>query len=241
MTHELHDVNQQFYDHLWHESRLIDASRFNTWPLVQSLCHPDSKRLEIGPGTRPRLPSQDTCFVDISQPALEKLAHAGGICEQSGINHLPFQNDSFNLVAALDIVEHVENDLGALDELCRVARPGALILLSVPLHPEYWTTFDELVGHYRRYQPAHLQKLLGDRAIYIEQSAAFGMKPGSSSLVDWGMRKMQAKPRVAMWFYNNIFMPLGLLFQKSLTLHSGLMATDQIGEIFLVCRFRPEQ
>ena len=70
---ELRDVNRRFYDALWTDARLIEPERFNTWPLVQSLLAPAQRRLEVAPGLRPRLPIEDTQFIDISAPALAKL------------------------------------------------------------------------------------------------------------------------------------------------------------------------
>ncbi len=69
--------NRRFYDALWSESRLVPPHRFNTWPLVSSLLSPQQMRLEVAPGLRPRLPIEDTLFLDISAAALSAL-HAGG-------------------------------------------------------------------------------------------------------------------------------------------------------------------
>src|SRR6266513_1792097 len=70
---ELLEVNRHFYNALWSDARLIEPERFNTWPLVRSLLAPAQRRLEVAPGLRPRLPIEDTQFIDISVAALEKL------------------------------------------------------------------------------------------------------------------------------------------------------------------------
>lgn len=238
-THtDIREINQRFYDALWAGVRLIDPARFNTWPLVQGLAESAPARLEVGPGMRPRLPIEGTCFADISQPALDQLADRGGLVTAAQIDDLPYPDNSFDLLCALDIVEHVENDIGALDELCRVAKPGARLLLSTPLHPSYWTSFDDVVGHYRRYRPEQLRRLLADRQLEVQQSAGYGMKPKSSWLVNWGMYHLQKNPERALWYYNRVFMPLGLRFQKPLELREGLVNTDEIGEVFMVCRMK---
>ncbi len=41
-----------------------------------------------------------------------------------------------------------------------------------------------------------------------------------------------------MWWYNNVFMPLGVRFQKKLALTQGMIDTADVGEVFLVCRKR---
>lgn len=233
---ELRKINQHFYDSLWSDVQLIEPSRFNTWPLVQTLATNAPMRLEVGPGMRPRLPIKGTHFADISQPALNNLAKAGGITHQAPIQALPFPDQHFDLICALDIIEHVEDDLGALDELCRVAKPGAVFLLSTPLHPEYWTVFDELVGHHRRYEPQRLAQILAERGLVVEKSAGFGMKPKSSWLVNFGMRQMRENPKFSMWLYNRVLMPMGLRFQKPLVLQEGLADTQSISDVFMLCR-----
>ena len=235
---ELMDVNRAFYDPLWAEAKLIGPERFNTWPLIQEWAEQSPRRLEVGPGLRPRLPIKGTHFADISPPALAVLAEAGGEVCSTSISRLPYADSSFDLVCALDIVEHVEDDILALSELSRVAAPGATVLLSVPLHPEYWTPFDEFVGHYRRYEPEQLAALLDAHDLVVEQSAVFGMKPKSSRLVDFGMWFLINQRKRALWWYNHIFMPLGLRFQKPLKLSPGMVDTEGVDDVFLVCRRR---
>jgi SAM-dependent methyltransferase len=228
-------TNQTFYDSLWAGVRLIDPSRFNTWPVIQTLSQSAPMRLEVGAGMRPRLPIQGTHFVDISEPALDALAQRGGEVKVASIGDLPYADDSFDLVCALDIIEHVADDRQALAELCRVAKPGAAILLSTPLHMACWTDFDRLVGHYRRYEPDQLRSLLNEHRLTVRQSGIYGMKPRSSRLVDWGMSQLQKNPKRALWWYNRVFMPMGLHFQKPLELQTGLMELSALGEVFLVC------
>lgn len=236
---QVHHTNQVFYDGLWSNVKLIEPSRFNTWPHIKALAAQAPQRLEVGAGMRPRLPIKDTCFADISAPALEQLARRGGHTQVASISQLPYADNSFDLVCALDIVEHVEQDTQALNELCRVARPGAHILLSVPLHPSYWTAFDKIVGHYRRYRPEQLKQLLHERGLQVEKSSGYGMKPKSSRLVNWAMKQLEQNPKRSLWWYNRVFMPIGLRLQKPMTLSSGLVDTQHIGEVYILCRLQP--
>jgi len=64
---------------------------------------------------------------------------------------LPFGDGVFDLVAATDVVEHVEDDLGALRELLRVTRPGGHLMLTVPAYRWLWSASDVQLGHHRRY------------------------------------------------------------------------------------------
>jgi SAM-dependent methyltransferase len=233
---ELREVNQQFYDGLWTDARLVEPERFNTWPLVSALAARSRSRLEVAPGLRPRLPIAGTQFVDISAPALAKLRARGASITLGLISSLPFADGAFDLLCALDIVEHVDDDDRALAELSRVAGPGAMLILSTPLHAAHWTAFDDFVGHRRRYEPEQLLAKLAAHGFAVEQSAVFGMKPRSSRLVDLGMWLLVHRRRRAMWWYNRVMMPLGVRFQKKLTPVPGMVATEGVNEVLLVCR-----
>jgi SAM-dependent methyltransferase len=233
---ELVDDNRRFYDSLWSGSRLVNPDRFNTWPLVQSLLPVSGKRLEVAPGLRPRLPIEGTRFVDISEPALARLSEKGGLVTLAEVTALPFADGAFDLVCALDIIEHVDDEDGALAELSRVVSCGGAVLLSTPLHPSRWTTFDDFVGHKRRYEPPRLLSKLAEHHLVVESSAVFGMQPKSSLLLDMGMWWLTHNRERAMWWYNRAFMPLGLHFQKPLQLGPGMIPTDTVDEILVVCR-----
>lgn len=233
---ELLAANRSFYDPLWRDARLVGPERFNTWPLVQSLVAQSTRRLEVAPGLRPRLPIAGTQFVDISEPALARLRERGGDAVLGNITALPFRDQAFDLVCALDIVEHVDDDDSALAELSRVAAPGAAFLLSVPLHPAQWTAFDDFVGHRRRYEPPQLRSKLVGHGFAVEQSAVYGMQPKSSRLLDLGMWHLVHNRERAMWWYNHVFMPLGVRFQKKLVLVPGMIDDAEVAEIILVCR-----
>jgi SAM-dependent methyltransferase len=236
---ELIRANRGFYESLWADAHLMDPQRFNTWPLVRELVATAPRRLEVAPGLRPRLPLEDTCFIDLSHAALRQLRARGANTAHGMIGALPCASASFDLVCALDILEHVADDEGALRELARVAAPGATVLLSVPLHQHAWTAFDEFVGHCRRYEPDQIMTLLAQHGFTIEQSAVYGMQPKSSRLLELGQWFLVHRRQRAMWWYNRVFMPLGVRFQKPLQWRDGLGDTQGVDELLLRCRFSP--
>src|SRR5204863_514989 len=111
---ELLEVNRHFYNALWSDARLIEPERFNTWPLVRSLLAPAQRRLEVAPGLRPRLPIEDTQFIDISVAALEKLRSRGGSGTLSSITAMPYGNAGFDLICVFHVVELARRFLGRL-------------------------------------------------------------------------------------------------------------------------------
>lgn len=233
---ELLEANRRFYDALWRDARLIEAERFNTWPLMRSLLAPSRRRLEVAPGLRPHLPIEGTHFIDLSAPPLSTLRDRQATVVLGSITSLPFADHAFDLVCALDIIEHVDDDDRALSELSRVTAPSGVLVFSVPLHASRWTAFDELVGHRRRYEPERLLAKLTAQDFSVQASAAYGMQPRSSRTLDLGMWFLTRRREQAMCWYNRVIMPLAVRFQKQLAVSPGVIATENVDEVLFVCR-----
>jgi len=78
----------------------------------------------------------------------------------------------FDLVCAFEVLEHLEDDKAALTEWAARLRPGGWLMISVPAHQRRFAPWDELVGHFRRYDPPVLAELLascGFRDIQVRQ------------------------------------------------------------------------
>ena len=230
------EKNSAFYNALWSQTYLTRPERFNTWPLISAMLPAAPRRLEIGPGLRPRLPIAGTHFLDISPPVIQRLNARGGIAHHGEITQLPFESGVFDLVTAFDVIEHVENDERVFTELTRVMKPGGWLIFSVPLHPGRWTAFDEYVGHARRYAPVVLRELLGRHGLQIEQSGVFGMQSNNPRLLDFAVQGLTKHHKMAVRCYNWLFFPLGMLLQRRLKIADGLIDLTTVDEVLLVCR-----
>jgi SAM-dependent methyltransferase len=138
--------------HWWYRGR---------WAVVEALLShadlpPNPRILDAGCGTGGNLRK----FGRIGTASgVEPSAEAVQFCrerglervQQAGLESLPFDDGSFDLVAATDVVEHVAAEGQALQELRRVAVPAGLMLLTVPAYMWLWSEEDVNLHHHRRY------------------------------------------------------------------------------------------
>ncbi len=73
---------------------------------------------------------------------------------------LPFQEAAFDLVSALDVLEHLDDDAAAAHDVWRVLKPGGTAVVFVPAYAFLWRKNDEFSHHRRRYTRATLATLL---------------------------------------------------------------------------------
>lgn len=104
----------------------------------------------------------DAIGVDTSDLALE-FCRARGVSAVKG--HLPGEVDlpdaSLDAVLMLDVLEHIEDDRGALASAVTLARPGGVFICTVPAYSWLWTTRDEFHHHKRRYSKRNVVELMG--------------------------------------------------------------------------------
>ena len=82
--------------------------------------------------------------------------------QNASITELPFANESFDLVCAFDVIEHVEDDRKAVSELQRVCKKHGNVMVSVPMFMFLWSHHDVVNHHVRRYTLPALKALFSD-------------------------------------------------------------------------------
>jgi ubiquinone/menaquinone biosynthesis C-methylase UbiE len=75
------------------------------------------------------------------------------------ITELPFQDESFDLVCAFDVIEHVEDDQLAVFEMKRVAKNNGIVFITVPTFMSLWSHHDVINHHFRRYKLNQIETL----------------------------------------------------------------------------------
>ncbi len=98
--------------------------------------------------------------IELSETSVElaRERDAGEVVAGS-VLEMPFPDDSFDLAVSLDVIEHLEDDLGALRELRRTVAPGGALLVTVPAYQWLWSGHDEINHHHRRYTRRSLQRV----------------------------------------------------------------------------------
>ena len=110
--------------------------------------------------------------VDISEDALEFCRKRGLTnVRLADVQQLPFAEQSFDMVTALDVLEHLDNDAGALREWRRVLKPGGRVFLFVPAHRWLWSLQDEVSHHRRRYTYRTLSAVIESSGLEIERQS----------------------------------------------------------------------
>ncbi len=71
-----------------------------------------------------------------------------------------FPDSAFDVILALDVLEHLENDTAGLRAIVRLLKPGGLLVITVPAFPFLWGSHDLVSEHYRRYTKRSLRSLL---------------------------------------------------------------------------------
>lgn len=146
---ELYDRESTYW---WHVGRLSILER-----QLRAICKgkQEVSILNVGSGTGGTLPILEKMGkvhnIDTSKEALKFLKARGYEGTLIKGHPLPFKDGTFDVVAALDVLEHIEDDGEALKEWIRVLKPGGSLLLTVPAYQWLWSQHDVINNHYRRY------------------------------------------------------------------------------------------
>lgn len=126
----------------------------------------DARILEIGCGTGHNLPmlgvfgTVDAIEIDpaaagIAAQRLGKPVGSSPLPELTGV-----AEGQYDLIAVLDVIEHIDDDVAALQAMAKRLKPGGKILIAVPAHQWMWSAHDVVNHHKRRYSKATLTDAL---------------------------------------------------------------------------------
>lgn len=130
--------------------------------------------LDIGCGTGMLLEDLEklgfAAGLDFSTVALEYCRNRG--LRQLGradVKHIPVASNMIDLITALDLVEHIEDDVNVMNEFFRVLKPGGIAVMSVPAHKQLWSNHDLALHHFRRYEKTEFRALVEGAGFQVQK------------------------------------------------------------------------
>ena len=139
----------------------------------------DARILEIGCGTGHNLGmlgafgAVDAIEIDEASRAIasQRLGRAVG---EAPLPTLPgVERASYDMVAVLDVVEHIADDVAALKAMADCLKPGGCILIAVPAHQWMWSAHDVVNHHQRRYSKTSLRAVITSAGLKAEKLGYF--------------------------------------------------------------------
>jgi SAM-dependent methyltransferase len=135
--------------------------------------------LEVGCGTGhnlsmlKRFGKVEASELDPSARALASKRLRGQVKEAKLPDLSMFERDAYDLVALLDVLEHVPDDLGSLRAILKRLKPGGALLLTVPANPWMWSAHDVAHHHFRRYTRKQLEELFSKAGLEVQLLSYF--------------------------------------------------------------------
>jgi glycosyltransferase involved in cell wall biosynthesis/phospholipid N-methyltransferase len=165
--------------------RIARAPRFNAWmaDTIKPFC--GQKILEIGSGTgnltRRLVPRGVYVASDVNPLYLQTLRSLTAdrpyldvtLTDVTQGDSFPEVPGGFDTVVCLNVIEHVDDDKGALENIRRVLAPGGRAVVLVPQGPELFGTLDEVLGHKRRYSEAALRLVAVEAGFDVREIVRF--------------------------------------------------------------------
>ncbi|QDU67787.1 class I SAM-dependent methyltransferase [Engelhardtia mirabilis] len=170
VVHQEHDDP----DHWWFRARraIFDDVLDGRVPLG-----PNARILDVGPGSGVNLPvlapRGRVVTLDVAAGSLQNCAAKGATPVRGDATAAPFADGSFQLIAALDVLEHLEAETAALSEWRRLLADDGKLLLSVPALQLLWGRQDVLAMHHRRYGRRELAQKLRAAGFELERLTYF--------------------------------------------------------------------
>lgn len=162
-------------DHWWFRARrTILADQLSRLRLPE-----DARILEVGCGTGGNLEMLSrfgqVTGLEPDEPSRQYAAERSGLPVLTGSlpDGLPAFDQPFHLIAALDVIEHLDHDAESVAALRKLLAPGGVMLTTVPAHPWMWSHHDELHHHKRRYRKADYLALLRGAGLELQKATFF--------------------------------------------------------------------
>ena len=177
-TYLLDDLQRAESWHFWFQTR----RRLIAW-VTTTYCPDAASVLDVGCGTgfivealRARHPRAVMVGCDLRQAPLamarRRVRNVSFL--QASARHPPFEG-RFDLILALDVIEHLDDDAGALTGIAGALRPGGVLVVTVPQYPRLWSEVDDFSHHRRRYTCRELEDKVSAAGLQVLRRTSFFM------------------------------------------------------------------
>ena len=116
----------------------------------------------------------DAFGVDIFKEAIEfgSGRRINNLSQESGVK-VNFSDSYFDVILAMDVIEHIEDDKSAIKEIERLLKPGGYLIITVPAYQWMWGVQDEVAHHFRRYNVSSLLKIVDSSSFSVLKKSYF--------------------------------------------------------------------
>lgn len=92
---------------------------------------------------------------------------------QADASALPLRDGSVDVALSLDVLEHLDDDLGGARELARIVRPDGIVVVTVPAWQALWSEHDVALHHRRRYRRPEIVSVLESAGLRVDHATYF--------------------------------------------------------------------
>lgn len=117
-------------------------------------------------------------------------------------------------VVAMNVLEHIEDDVQALKDLAEVVRPGGRIVLWVPAYMQLYGEFDRKVGHFRRYTPKTIRESVERAGLRVQKVRPVNFLGGIAWWLAVRRGGAGAPNRRLVWLYDNVVVPISRTVER---------------------------
>lgn len=152
--------------------RMAALDRYNTFLFDQIRDHVGQRVLEVGAGTgtitqflrdrdRTLATDVDAQYLHLLNRRFENYSNVSATLYDLSQPPPPdVTAQKYDTIICLNVLEHIEDDRGALERMFELLEPGGKLVLLVPAHGVLYGEIDQAIGHYRRYERDALARLL---------------------------------------------------------------------------------
>lgn len=120
----------------------------------------------------------------------------------------PAYDHSFSSILMFNVLEHIDNDLGALQVIERLLKPGGHFLLIVPAMPSLYGEIDRRLGHFRRYKENQLRQVFETAGLTVDSMRYSNMVGAVGWYVNFVLLRRNAQSGGQVWVFDNLVTPV---------------------------------